>query len=187
MAQPCGFHCQEGAHLKKGFYNMPEYPFALGKYSICKAPTSIALLLTEMLTQQQPRHVPLCNRAAHAYPPRLLQVREGGVWSRRPLHRRLLRLRATSRQSRGHGIGKGSWWVNPWRWHDTLKKDETVSHCVPYCVSRRICQAIRCVICGAFYLIILIATVKKHQKSRFWDLKKSKTDGQTLLKMRWRL
>jgi len=29
MAQPCGFHCQEGAHLKKGFYNMPEYPFAL--------------------------------------------------------------------------------------------------------------------------------------------------------------
>jgi len=29
MVQPCGFHCQEAAHLKKGFYNMPEYPFAL--------------------------------------------------------------------------------------------------------------------------------------------------------------
>ena len=96
-----------------------------------------------MLTQQQPRHVPLCNRAAHAYPPRLLQVREGGVWSRRPLHRRLLRLRATSRQSRGHGIGKGSWWVNPWRWHDILKNDESVSHCAPHRVSHRICQQAR--------------------------------------------
>lgn len=29
MAQPCGFHCQEAVNLKKGFYNMPEYPFAL--------------------------------------------------------------------------------------------------------------------------------------------------------------
>ena len=31
MCQPCGFHCQEAANLKKGFYNMPEYPYALGK------------------------------------------------------------------------------------------------------------------------------------------------------------
>jgi len=29
MCQPCGFHCQEAANLKKGFYNMPEYPYAL--------------------------------------------------------------------------------------------------------------------------------------------------------------
>lgn len=29
MTQPCGFHCQEAANFKKGFYNMPEYPFAL--------------------------------------------------------------------------------------------------------------------------------------------------------------
>lgn len=29
MTQPCGFHCKEGANTKKGFYNMPEYPYAL--------------------------------------------------------------------------------------------------------------------------------------------------------------
>ena len=31
MTQPCGFHCKEGANTKKGFYNMPEYPYALGE------------------------------------------------------------------------------------------------------------------------------------------------------------
>jgi len=29
MTQPCGFHCQEAENTKRGFYNLPEYPYAL--------------------------------------------------------------------------------------------------------------------------------------------------------------
>ena len=29
MTQPCGFHCREVANEKRGFYTLPEYPYAL--------------------------------------------------------------------------------------------------------------------------------------------------------------
>ena len=29
MTQPCGFHCREVANEKRGFYTLPEFPYAL--------------------------------------------------------------------------------------------------------------------------------------------------------------
>lgn len=36
MTQPCGFHCQEAENTKRGFYCMPEHPYALEPRSLTR-------------------------------------------------------------------------------------------------------------------------------------------------------
>ena len=89
MAQPCGFHCQEAVNLKKGFYNMPEYPFALGK---TWAPV-VLIMKQELLScddlenNNRPSYT---HRTSHLDSIGLLQIRARGFQGRRPLHWRVL-------------------------------------------------------------------------------------------------